>query len=350
MRMLNLHDRNWKEFYIKDIFFISPGKRLTKSNMIDGNKPFIGATDSNNGVTAFVSNSNISEDRNVLGVNYNGSVVENFYHPYSCLFSDDVKRFKLKAISGTKYHYLFFKTIILQQKCKYAYGYKFNEQRMQKQMILLPVTNSGTPDYDFMEQYIKEREQKITQNYISFTDNNLQEEKTPLSLEQKKWDTFFVGDLFTVRRPKARSEKQYQFGPIPFIASGNTNNGLTKCCMPKKEDVLDEGNCITISPVDGSAFYQETAFLGRGGAGSSILILYNSSMNRYSGLFIARMLRQTCSKYSYGKMGNKESIKREKIMLPINDNGKPDYFFMEQYIKYIMLKLKTKYLKEKKYI
>lgn len=70
-------------------------------------------------------------------------------------------------------------------------------------------------------------------------------------------------------------------------------------------------------------------------------------MNRYSGLFIARMLRQTCSKYSYGKMGNKESIKREKIMLPINDNGKPDYFFMEQYIKNIMLKLKTNYLKEK---
>lgn len=74
--MLNLHDRDWKEFYIKDIFFINPGKRLTKTNMIDGNKPFIGATDSNNGVTAFVSNSNISEDRNVLGVNYNGSVVE----------------------------------------------------------------------------------------------------------------------------------------------------------------------------------------------------------------------------------------------------------------------------------
>ncbi len=347
MKMLNLHDRAWKEFYIKDIFSISPGKRLTKSDMIVGNKPFIGATDSNNGVTAFVSNTNISEDRNILGVNYNGSVVESFYHPYLCLFSDDVKRFKLKDISATKYHYLFFKTIILQQKCKYAYGYKFNEQRMQKQIILLPVTDSGTPDYDFMERYIKEREQKLTQNYISTTYNNLHREKTPLSLDQKKWGTFFVGDLFTVRRPKARSEKQYKFGPIPFIASGNTNNGLTKCCMPKKEEVLDEGNCITISPIDGSAFYQGTAFLGRGGAGSSILILYNSSMNKYSGLFIARMLTQTCSKYSYGKMGNQESIKREKIMLPIDGNDNPDYYFMEQYIKYISFKLKTKYLKEK---
>ena len=27
LKMLNLHDRDWKEFYIKDIFFINPGKR-----------------------------------------------------------------------------------------------------------------------------------------------------------------------------------------------------------------------------------------------------------------------------------------------------------------------------------
>lgn len=68
MKMLNLHDRAWKEFYIKDIFSISPGKRLTKSDMIVGNKPFIGATDSNNGVTAFVSNTNISESARLMVV------------------------------------------------------------------------------------------------------------------------------------------------------------------------------------------------------------------------------------------------------------------------------------------
>lgn len=169
--MLDLNDREWKEFFINNIFVINPGKRLTKADMTKGKKPFIGASDSNNGVTAFVSNTNLSEDINLLGVNYNGSVVENFYHPYICLFSDDVKRFKLRNISGTKYHYLFFKTVILQQKCKYAYGYKFNEQRMQKQIIMLPIDNNGNPDYDFMEQYIKEREQLVIQNYISHIGN-----------------------------------------------------------------------------------------------------------------------------------------------------------------------------------
>lgn len=87
------HDiANWKEFYINDIFTISPGKRLTKANMDSGAIPFIGATDSNNGITSWIATPNASFDRNVLGVNYNGSVVENFYHAYGCVFSDDVKR------------------------------------------------------------------------------------------------------------------------------------------------------------------------------------------------------------------------------------------------------------------
>jgi hypothetical protein len=96
MENLSLKDRAWKEFFIEDIFNINSGKRLTKAMMTKGKTPFIGASDSNNGITEWGSNTNASFDSNVLGVNYNGSVVENFYHPYNALFSDDVKRFSLK--------------------------------------------------------------------------------------------------------------------------------------------------------------------------------------------------------------------------------------------------------------
>ena len=150
-----LDAKRWAEFLIEDIFDIKSGKRLTKADMINGDTPFIGASDSNNGVTAFIGNENISADENVLGVNYNGSVVENFYHPYRCLFSDDVKRFKLKNSVGNEFKYLFLKTIILQQKSKYTYGYKFNETRMRRQKIFLPVTDDGAPDFDYMAAYVK---------------------------------------------------------------------------------------------------------------------------------------------------------------------------------------------------
>lgn len=157
---MNTHQ--WAEFRISDVFEILPGKRLTKADMTDGNRPFIGATDSNNGITAWVDNVNESVDRHCLGVNYNGSVGETFYHPYECIFSDDVKRLHLKESSAANYYVmLFLKTAILQQKVKYAYGYKFNESRMQKQVILLPIAADGKPDWQFMEDFMRQKEQQI---------------------------------------------------------------------------------------------------------------------------------------------------------------------------------------------
>lgn len=166
--LTDLKSVKWKVFYINEIFSISAGKRLTKADMDNGRIPFIGAIDSNNGITNWVATPNSSFDKNVLGVNYNGSVVENFYHPYGCIFSDDVKRLHLREHADNKYILLFFKTVILQQKVKYTYGYKFNGQRMERQKILLPVNEEGRPDYEFMEQYGKQIMLQKYQQYLNY--------------------------------------------------------------------------------------------------------------------------------------------------------------------------------------
>ncbi len=163
-------------------------------------------------------------------------------------------------------------------------------------------------------------------------------------LNEKRWQEFYIGELFEVRRPAARNKDDYLAGDIPFVASGSMNNGVLKLCSPFEEEQLDKGGCITVSPVDGSTFYQPIDFLGRGGAGSSILMLYREGMNIYSGQFIARTIQQTCSKYTYGHMGNKNNIKRERIMLPVSDRGEPDYAYMEQYTKNIMARKYRQYL------
>lgn len=150
-------------------------------------------------------------------------------------------------------------------------------------------------------------------------------------LSEKEWGEFYIGDLFSVSRPKARNKDDYIYGDVPFVASGAVNNGVMKCCKGKENEVLDAGNCLTVSPVDGSTFYQPMDFLGRGGAGSSILMLRSDSIQPDFGQFIARAVQQTCSKYSYGHMGNKDSIKRERVMLPVDDKGNPDYAYMTLY-------------------
>ncbi|MDO5348176.1 MAG: restriction endonuclease subunit S, partial [Bacillota bacterium] len=109
-----------------------------------------------------------------------------------------------------------------------------------------------------------------------------------MRLSDREWKIFIIGDLFSIKRPIARNKDHYENGNVPFVASGSGNNGVMKCCKPHKNEELDNAGCITVSPVDGSAFYQPYNFLGRGGAGSSILMLYADNINLYNGQFIAK--------------------------------------------------------------
>ncbi len=156
-------------------------------------------------------------------------------------------------------------------------------------------------------------------------------------IDTKQWKEFVIKDLFTVKRPSARSQANYEDGDVPFVASGNFNNGVLKYLEPKKDEILDVGNCITVSPIDGSSFYQEDDFLGRGGAGSSIILLYNPNLNLYNGYFIATVIRTVCRKYAYSDMANKDTIGAEKIKLPVDETGNPDFLYMELYMKNLEL-------------
>lgn len=169
-KKVDIENKEWKNFEINDIFSIKSGKRLTKSDMHTGNIPFVSASAENNGITNFINNKNDSIDSNVLGVNYdgNGGMVISFYHPYKTIFSDSVKRFHLKNIDDDKYILLFCKMSILKQRDKYRYGYKFNETRMKRQNIMLPINSKNEPDYEFMHNYMLYLEQKKILEYLEY--------------------------------------------------------------------------------------------------------------------------------------------------------------------------------------
>ncbi len=150
------------------------------------------------------------------------------------------------------------------------------------------------------------------------------------------WKDFTVGELFEVSRPIARSQAKYKEGDVPFVASGNYNNGVVKWCEPSCDETLDAKGCISVSPLDGSAFYQPTDFLGRGGAGSAILLLRNEYLNEMSGLFISAVLRAALTKFSYNDQINSRTISVQGLKLPATKTGAPDYAYMDAYMRKIM--------------
>jgi hypothetical protein len=154
------------------------------------------------------------------------------------------------------------------------------------------------------------------------------------NIDTSTWKSFFIcgkKGIFKLIQPGVRKSKEYiEEGSVPFVASGAFNNGIEK--YVKTDEVLDQGNCITVSAIGGFSFYQEKDFVGRGGAGSAIKILYNENLNEQNALFICAILKKTLSKYDFNSMISGTILKEESIYLPINKNG-IDWNFMETYIK-----------------
>lgn len=307
------------------------GVRLTSEDMTYGNIPFIGATDKNNGITNWTNNTNASTDKNVLGINYNGSVGEVFYHPYTSTFSDDVKRLRLKSsTSANKEIYLFIKTLLLQQKNKYTYGYKFNGTRMKAQKIMLPVMTQGSPNWDYMEQYIVNLMKNVNLPTVEPI------KASTVDLNSMKWKEFEIEQLFDrISSVKGKTIDSYQSGTLPYITTSASNNGLTGYVSADK-NVTTPRNVITIDPIKGKSFYHVYEFVGRGGAGSAINVLESKYLNKKIGLFIMTMIESNSFlKASYGTQLNGKRLRRQKIMLPVTTDNSPNWQFMEKYIKSI---------------
>lgn len=345
---MKLEDHNWKVFRLEDIFECTKGVYLPTETVIDGNIPFVTAKVGNNGINRFIGNGILFDGNKITIEKIRLSA---YYQPCAFYCSHDVSVVWNEHINRFNAHFI--AAMIMRNGSKYSYGRQAQLNVVKRESIMLPVTEKGEPDYQFMEDYIRELIDIKRKQYKDFVDKQVNRIKLDSAnrgggysndLNSQEWKLFRIGDLFTVKRPIARNKDDYSEGNIPFVASGAINNGVMKCCEPKTGETLDKGKCITVSPVDGSSFYQPSAFLGRGGAGSSVLMLYNDNINCYSGQFISRMIFQTCSKYTYGHMGNKDSISREYVQLPVTSDGEPDYIYMELFEKRLMVKKYSKYL------
>lgn len=145
-------------------------------------------------------------------------------------------------------------------------------------------------------------------------------------IDVHEWQGFVVSKLFSISSPAARTIKTYNDGNIPYVSSGATNNGIVSYLEKKDNEQLEKGNCITVSPLDGASFYQEDDFLGRGGAGSAISLLYNDNLSKYNALFICTVIKISAQKYDYSDALTSDNLKSFAIKLPVIHNADGSLF------------------------
>lgn len=151
---IELEPRRWKPFTLHQLFDIRKGQRLTKANMIPGETPYIGASDTKNGLTARIGQKPIHEG-GTISVSYNGSVAEAFYQPKPHWATDDVNVLYPRAFKLTPAIALFICTVIRLEKYRFNYGRKWHLERMRDSVIKLPVNLSGEPDWVYMKSFIE---------------------------------------------------------------------------------------------------------------------------------------------------------------------------------------------------
>lgn len=169
-KVCSLDEKKWKEFSVNEIFLsINRGKRLKKGDHKNGNIPYVSSTMMNNGVDNFIGNKEGKRFSNCITIANSGSVGASFYHQYEFIGSDHITAFKNDKFN--KYVYLFLTTIVSIIRYKYSFNREINDFRISKERILLPVNNGDNPDYEYMEQYIKNIMFEQYSRYLQFLED-----------------------------------------------------------------------------------------------------------------------------------------------------------------------------------
>lgn len=147
----------WKKFHITDLFDIS-GSTTTKKSILEnsgsGIYPYVTTQATNNGIFGYYAIK--TENGNCLTVD-SAVLGSCFYQEKDFSASDHVEILRPK-FAMSKNVALFLSTII--NKTGSIIGYSYAKKRSQKALaqesIYLPVAQDGSPDWEYMEQFIAE--------------------------------------------------------------------------------------------------------------------------------------------------------------------------------------------------
>lgn len=322
--MMKLSDREWKAFDIEGVFEIVNLKPEHKVNLnFSGTIPYITRTEKNNGVENFYKGLHI---KNGNCITFGAETAKFYYQEYN--FINGNKLYAIYNENLNKYIALFLTTLFKNQFLDYGYGFGLTGSRFSKKKIKLPILNNQ-PDYKFMEQYIKE---KYFDLKLQIKDKQKNEITDWRDLNEVEWESFYLNELFEFKRGNQNKMSDLKHGYLPLISAKKLNNGY-KGFVEKNNKTLYPGSIISLNNDGdggvGIAYYQPFQSM----MDTHVTALINKkSIDKYTKLFISRMITKQRNKFSHGYAISTNRLNRQIIKLP-SINNQPDYEFMEQYMK-----------------
>lgn len=334
--MEKLSEKEWSTETIGDAFSVSGTTTTHPSKLAaNGSTPRITCASVNNGLDNCYGNEP-TEQGGVLTVD-SATVGTVLFQPSDFIATDHVEK-----ISGDKAFSeaegLFIKTCIDASAAgKYQYGYKFSQNRIKRQKLMLPVEDEGNPDYAYMTLYSTELRGGMLMRYKNFIAGQLSqlEHKDIPALDEKEWGHFLIPDVFPgIQRGKRLKNADHVPGVIPYVSSTAENNGVDDY-VEATAGTRSFKDCISLanSGSVGTAFYEPFEFV----ASDHVTSLKREGTSKFVYLFLATTIERQGSNFNFNREINDARIKKMQVMLPVTAEDKPDYEYMEQYAKNMML-------------
>jgi hypothetical protein len=164
-------------------------------------------------------------------------------------------------------------------------------------------------DYEFEEM-------PILDNYTDFDTDN--------------WKWFRYDEIFEIKKGKRLTKADMIDGDTNFIGASKFKNGLT--AKVSNDEHIHFANTITLSYNGsiGEAFYQSEPFW----ATDDVNVLYPKfNLNPHIAIFLCTLLPTEKYRWGFGRKWDREMMLESTIKLPVNQENKPDWRYMENYIK-----------------
>ena len=325
---------SWKEFRVGELFSCETTLGIpSKNDLEDGNINYITRSAIDNGFSGICGNEDHKNKGNCITIGAEGFVA--FWQ------SDDFvagnKVYALRHHNMNEINGLFVCSALNALSNRYSFADARVLDKIKVEIIKLPATSEGQPDWDYMESYMKavmEESEKSLENLRKADD-------TKHLIDVSRWGEFKLSDLFTKRTMKGYPKKAevYDENENGYHIYGQ-NIGWQypyKVLMDEQylhkvepdKPILAYASSVGEIGLINESFYRS----GDNGAFQGLFpIGYHPNLLQMQ--FVLSILKKEFEKFRYDtSMQNTMDI---TFKLPITSTGEPDWQYMEDYMRRIM--------------
>lgn len=339
--MSKINVNGWKEFKVGDLINFDSSAKIYHAEHLDildkpedlTCYPYVVRTAFNNGIKGY-----IKEDPNTLNpantISFAQDTAQLFYQDTPYFTGNKIKICTIKDHDLTKNIALFLISVLLNGFDTFSYDSSFNVATLSRVNIKLPVTLTGEPDWDYMDEYIEKLATQAHKNVSSLATLKPVEHK----IDIKAWKEFHLYDLFDIDSGSKLDHKDINMtegSDYNYIGRTGDNNGLigTSGLVTAKNKKPYPAGCLTVSlgGTVGATFLQEKPFYT--GQNVDVLIPLKPMSTNVKQFIASCIYKEAQLNYSaFIKELNAHIRKDFYIKLPITSTGQPDVDYMEKYI------------------